>query len=990
LNGQGLQFNLNPAAGMSQQAIDAFQEAADILSAMFSDDIIVNINIDFKTLSSGSLGQSTFILQSNYYSEIRTALLNDQTSGSDNTATNFLPTGSSLGVYINLTQNNPNGPGSITPYLDNDSDANNYRMRITTANAKALGLRAPDYSSTDATITFSNQYTWDFDRSDGITYGAFDFVGIAIHEIGHAMGFTSGVDYLDSNPGQWDYTYTQINPLDLYRFSNGSISVGADIDWTADTRTKFFSIDGGTTNLATFSTGVDYGDGRQASHWKDHLNLGIMDPTAAPGEFLDITSVDIIAWDVIGWDVSLEDVNVQSLPYSQDFSSGLPGASEGWEYYSDNDGRIQVIGGRLRMDDSVGDGTYSLNEGILHVDLTGQTDVNLSLDHYSIYDESHAMPANFTGHYKADGIAVSIDGLNWIKVSDLTGSSHISINLDLFSLFGGSADLSDVRIKFQQYDNYPSTTSDDGREFDNIQITAISSGIVVQSIPYSQDFASGLPTGTHGWEYYSTNDGRIQVIGGRLRMDDAIGDDTFSLNEAILHVDLTDKSNVTLTFDHFDLSDEVHVIPVSFVGHYKGDGISLSVDGVHWVRINYFAGSYTDRSYALDTIIAQAQIDAGSMDLSDVRIKFQQYDNYPTPSDGREIDNVRVTAVSLGIVVQSIPYSQDFNSGLPDASGGWEYYSDNDGRIQIVGGRLRMDDTTGDDTFSLNEAILHVDLTGKTNVTLTFDHFDLGDEVHVIPTSFVGHYKGDGISLSVDGIHWVRINYFVGSYTDRSYALDSIIAQAKIDASSMDLSDVRIKFQQYDNYPTPSDGREIDNVRVTAVSSGITAQSIPYSQDFESGLPTGTQGWEYYSTNDGRIQVVGGRLRMDDTTGDDTYSLNEAILHVNLTGQTNVTLTFDHFDLGDEVHIIPASFIGHYKGDGISLSVDGVHWVRINYFAGSYIDRSYSLDAIIAQAQIDAGSTDLSNVRIKFQQYDNYPTLSDGREIDNVRITTSS
>jgi hypothetical protein len=80
------------------------------------------------------------------------------------------------------------------------------------------------------------------------------------------------------------------------------------------------------------------------------------------------------------------------------------------------------------------------------------------------------MSANFTGHYKADGIAISIDGTNWIKISDLTGSSAISIDLDLVSLFGGSADLSDVRIKFQQYDNYPSPDSD-GREFDNILIS---------------------------------------------------------------------------------------------------------------------------------------------------------------------------------------------------------------------------------------------------------------------------------------------------------------------------------------------------------------------------------------------------------------------------------------------------------------------------------------------------------------------------------------
>ncbi len=48
-------------------------------------------------------------------------------------------------------------------------------------------------------MSFSNQYVWDFDRSDGITAGAIDFVGVAAHEIGHALGFRSGVDLADAN-----------------------------------------------------------------------------------------------------------------------------------------------------------------------------------------------------------------------------------------------------------------------------------------------------------------------------------------------------------------------------------------------------------------------------------------------------------------------------------------------------------------------------------------------------------------------------------------------------------------------------------------------------------------------------------------------------------------------------------------------------------------------------------------------------------------------
>jgi hypothetical protein len=146
------------------------------------------------------------------------------------------------------------------------------------------------------------------------------------------------------------------------------------------------------------------------------------------------------------------------------------------------------------------------------------------------------------------------------------------------------------------------------------------------------------------------------------------------------------------------------------------------------------------------------------------------------------------------------------------------------------------------------------------------------------------------------------------------------------------------------------------------------------------------EGWEYYSDNDGRIAVVGGRLRMDDKVGDTTLSVNEAILHVNLTGKTNVTLTLDHWSLSDESHTLPLNFTGHYKGDGISLSVDGTNWVKITDLAGSFTNQSFSLDAVLQQAKIAAGSSDVSDVQIKFQQYDNYPALSDGREFDNIRI----
>jgi len=57
----------------------------------------------------------------------------------------------------------------------------------------------------------------------------------------------------------------------------------------------------------------------------------------------------------------------------------------------------------------------------------------------------------------------------------------------------GSTNLSDVRIKFQQYDNYPGSYpgSTDGREFDNIQIQIISAVPEIEVLGKGQIISDG-------------------------------------------------------------------------------------------------------------------------------------------------------------------------------------------------------------------------------------------------------------------------------------------------------------------------------------------------------------------------------------------------------------------------------------------------------------------------------------------------------------------
>lgn len=302
---RALTFAYSFTAGTSAEAQAAFQAAGNLWSAVLQDPVTVHLTVGTAVLGSGILGQAFSDEVQFSYSAVRAALTADRTSSNDNLAVASLPAGS-FAMQINHTSQNSD---SATPYLDNNGSANNKTVQLTTANAAALGLTFAGSTLggscatvCDGFIQFNSNFAFDYDRTNGITGGQYDFVGIAAHEIGHSLGFISGVDVLDGNAGFSEDLYTA-SMLDLFRYSTASAALGA-IDFTASSTAKYFSINGGASTSLLFSTGTTFGDGRQASHWKDSLGLGIMDPTAAAGELMVIGANDRLAFDAIGWNLS--------------------------------------------------------------------------------------------------------------------------------------------------------------------------------------------------------------------------------------------------------------------------------------------------------------------------------------------------------------------------------------------------------------------------------------------------------------------------------------------------------------------------------------------------------------------------------------------------------------------------------------------------------------------------------------------------------------
>lgn len=174
----------------------------------------------------------------------------------------------------------------------------------------------------------------------------------------------------------------------------------------------------------------------------------------------------------------------------------------------------------------------------------------------------------------------------------------------------------------------------------------------------------------------------------------------------------------------------------------------------------------------------------------------------------------------------------------------------------------------------------------------------------------------------------------------------------------------------------------VERLEPRVVLSGDMPAAFPYFQGFEDGT-LDIPHWTFLSEPAAEIEVLqhNGRsvMRMDNPGL--VHSQNQAILTIDLAGQTGVKLIYEHISPGND---------GYPDRNGVFVSDDqGANWHQIEVLdQDEYVWSRHEIDLDAAIA--NAGLSYVSNFQIAFRQYDNWIWHNDGRQFDNIRVTNDS
>ncbi|AFY58329.1 hypothetical protein Riv7116_5968 [Rivularia sp. PCC 7116] len=343
-----LKFNFTYSSEVSQEQILGFEMAGKFWSNYIKDDVTLNISVDATNdLPENVIGGALPGMESFDYSNFRNKFEQDIRSQADFNAFNSFNTGVT-GEDFHVMANGEEITGIN-------------QINMTRANAKALGLISAQDTQLDGYVMISNlnnlsgKSSWNYDfQNYGVPEDKLDFFSMAVHELGHVLGFVSS---LDNAQFRDDLSESKINNqkidaekinqsitlLDLYRYSDTSKEFTHSVDGKngiADLSiggNPFMTNNRGISQIASFSSGEDSnlgGDGYQASHWKHNRDiLGIMDPLLGLGKKRKTTSNDRMAMDILGWDIDAQ-ANTSPFDLLDDVTGFLMNSSSSSVAYS--------------------------------------------------------------------------------------------------------------------------------------------------------------------------------------------------------------------------------------------------------------------------------------------------------------------------------------------------------------------------------------------------------------------------------------------------------------------------------------------------------------------------------------------------------------------------------------------------------------------------------------------------------------------------------
>ena len=197
--------------------VSAVNYVVSYFDSLFTTTATININVGYgevngTAMPGGYLGESETNYFGETYNAVKSALLAQNAPGAST-----LPTTS---------------PAAGTLYLGS-------------AEAKSLGLYSST-TSTDGYVGLSSSVSWDYTTATP-SAGQYNFIGTLEHEITEALGRVSLVNYQP-------YFYSL---MDLFRYSSPGVR---SLTPGGSGSTAYFSVDNGTTNLATWNNNPSNGD----------------------------------------------------------------------------------------------------------------------------------------------------------------------------------------------------------------------------------------------------------------------------------------------------------------------------------------------------------------------------------------------------------------------------------------------------------------------------------------------------------------------------------------------------------------------------------------------------------------------------------------------------------------------------------------------------------------------------------------------------------